>query len=76
MYFFVSGLNYAAVENATKAAQKEADGWTRCTCAEFVAAWKRRDLARLADLPPIGAVASKAGAVLERLPNGYARFQV
>jgi hypothetical protein len=76
MHYFTHGSAIAAVEDVTQAAKYAEAGWIPCSHAYFMHRWKERDLAQLASLPPIEVAAPKAGDVIERLPNGYARFHV
>lgn len=47
MHYFASGVNIAAVEDASQAQKYEAAGWSAISQDEYVYRWRVRDLVTL-----------------------------
>lgn len=51
--YTADGVQIAVVEDARHVERYEARGFVRCTLDEFRHAWWERDMAQLAELPPL-----------------------
>lgn len=76
MHYFIYGPAIAAVEDETQAAKYAQSGWCAVSREAFIAAWRARDAQALSELPISVEVAQNVGGVIERLPNGWARYSV
>jgi hypothetical protein len=51
-YYFVHGLDYAAVESVEQARKYAQAGWRLVSHAAFVEAWRARDVERAREMKP------------------------
>lgn len=63
VYYFVHGLDIAAVENIEQARKYVAAGWRFVTVDVYVQAWSERDMRRLGELRASGTLTAPLAGV-------------